>query len=827
MSTLIQDLRYAVRLFFQNPGFTAVAVLSLALVIGANSTIFSVINVLLLRPLEFEEADQLVYLSEVKLEQRGWQRNPTLATFHEWRKEAKSFDQLEMAVPYQNTGTSIGENGAELIENQFVSPGIFSLLGIEPQLGRTFRPDDVPYHTGEVVMISDRFWRRRFGADPAVIGQSLKEPGRTAVIVGVMPRDFWIFPWMDDVDVWVPLNLNHSLLTPESRWFSALGRLKDGVTVEQAQAEMNSIAQHFAQAHPETQEGWGINVETLHESYFRGAKRTLFLLLGAVGFVLLIGCTNVANMQLSRAVTRQKEVAIRTSLGAGRLRLIRQLLIESMLLALAGGALGIIVTVWGIQLFVALAPGWFPMIDKISIDGRVLAFTLVVSLLAGVLFGLFPALQASKTNLTESLKEGERRSSGGRGYRLRALLVVSEVALALVLLIGAGLMINTYLRLERIDPGFNPENLLMIDLKLAGEKYWESREGDIKSVTPQVELFYQQLLEGIGRIPGIESVGICSPVSMYSFRVEGSAPVKTDQMPRAVFCEVNPDYFGTLEIPLLKGRTITEQDIEGTPWVAVINQSMVQRHFPNEEPVGKRIHLTFAGAADLNMEEGHPREVVGVVGNVRQWGLRWDPEPAVYVSFRQHIWDYPNGAFEPHVSKQVIMRSVSDQLQLASAVREVFLGIDRDQVVNDIQTMKGYLSDSIGFWYFWVRLLGIFAGLAVVLVVVGIYGVMAYSVRQRTHEVGVRMALGASRWDVLRLVIWQGLKLTAIGLLIGIGASFWLTRFISSYLYGVTPTDPLTLVLVCGVLVAVAMIACYIPGRWATKVNPLTALRYE
>jgi len=591
---------------------------------------------------------------------------------------------------------------------------------------------------------------------------------------------------------------------------------------------VNGIARHLSEAKPETQEGWGVNIETLRESYFGGMRRTIFLLLGAVGFVLLIGCANVANIQLSRAVMRQREMAIRSSLGAGRLRLVRQLLSESLLLALAGGLLGLLVTIWGIQIFEALAPGWFPMIDKVSIDGRVLVFTLAVSILAGALFGLFPAIRASRTNLSETLKQGERRWTGKGGSRFQASLVVAEVALALVLLIGAGLMINTYLRLQSIDPGFDPENLLTIDLTLAGEEYWESREGDVRSVTPQVELFYQQLLERIKVVPGVDSAGICSPMRMYPFRIEGRSPAKLEQLPRAVFCEVNPTYFNTLQIPLLKGRTITDQDSEGTPWVVVVNEAMVRQHFPNEEPIGKRIHLTFfSGGTDLSMEEGHPREVVGVVGNVRQWGLRWDPQPAVYVSFRQHIWDYPDGAYEPHVSKQVMIRSESGQLPLAATVRKILSDLDKDQAGDNIQTMEHQLSESISFWYFWVRLLGIFAGLAVVLVLVGIYGVMAYSVRQRTHEVGVRIAMGAKRGDVLRLVLWRGFKLTAAGLLIGLGASFWLTKFIARFLYGVDATDPLTLISVCLVLVAIALIACLIPGFWATQVDPVVALRYE
>jgi len=827
MARLLADLRYGFRILFQNPGFAAVAVFSLALGIGANSTIFSVMNAVLFRPLPFQEPERLVMLWEVNLEQPSRERNPSIGTFLDWREQAESFEQMEMTVIYGHAETISGEGGAERVSSQHVTPSFFQLLGVKPELGRLFLSEDAPYDGGNVI-ISHRLWQRRFGADPNIVGKKLPLGRQVRKIVGVMPPRFWIVPWRNDVDLWIALNLRSNQLTADSRWLSAVARLKGGVKLIQAQAEMDTVAAQLAEGHPDTNRGWGIKIYPIEEVFFQGAQQMLLLLLGAVGFVLLISCTNVANMLLARAIARQKEMAIRSSLGATRMNLFRQLLIESLLLALAGGALGLLFAVWGIQLFVALAPSWYTGLGEISIDARVLNFTLAVSLVAGILFGLMPAFQSSKPDLTESLKEGIRRSTGRSRHRIRSALVVAEVALALVLFVGAGLMINTFLRLQRVDPGFYAEDVLTMEITLAGTKYLEFIGNDMKRVTPRVDIFHRELLERVAALPGVESVSTSSPLRHYGLRIGDRPNQDPSQQPRVGYCEVSPGYFATMEIPLLRGRSLSERDLNGTPWVVVINEAMARRYFPDEEALGQQLHVNFGGSIiGFDFEESQPREVVGVVGDVRHYGLRWEAQPTMYVSQSQQMVEFPGGGSELRVRKKLLIHAASDPMKLVAPIRKIIEELDKDQAVYDVQTMEHFLSDSIAYWRFWMQLLGIFAGLALILVVIGVYGVMSYSVRERTHEVGVRMAIGARPWDVLQLVIWQGFKLTAIGLLIGIGASFCLTRFISRYLYGVSPTDPLTIAIVCGVLVAVAMTACYIPGRWATKVNPVVALRYE
>jgi putative ABC transport system permease protein len=617
---------------------------------------------------------------------------------------------------------------------------------------------------------------------------------------------------------------------PKLRWLNPLGRLKEGVSIEQAQAEMDVISGRFEQIDPEANKGWKIQVVPLREWAVSGDRETLYLLMGAVGFILLIACANVANLLLARAASRQKEIAVRASMGADRQSLLRQLLTESVVLAVLGGVLGVIAGLIGIRIFVAMAPTWFYGDQEVSIDLVVLAFTLGISLLAAFLFGLLPALQASKPDLHNSLKEGGRSSrvSGGRS---RKILVVAEVALALVLLVGAGLMTNSFLRLQQVDPGFDPKNILLAKVTLAGTDYWYG-SAERRSVTPQGVVFFNGVLERMRALPGVLSAGTANgapPGNGYSNPIEivGRAPTSDGDPLRVRYCEVSPGFLETLGIPLLKGRYLTEQDVEGSPWVVVINEAMAEELFPNEEPLGKSLYMSMAAGGAGTIHEERPREIVGVVGDVKRWSLRWGQRPLMYGSHEQHVWEYPGGRYVAHVSKDFVIRTATNPMSLAREIRRIVTEVDPNQTVYNVRTMEQALSQMVAPQRFWMQLYGIFALLALILAAIGIYGVMSYSVNERTHEIGVRMAVGAQTGTVLKLVITQGLKLTFLGTAIGILGGFGLTRLISSYLFGVTPTDPLTYIVVSLFLAIIAVAACAFPARRAAKVDPLTALRYE
>jgi putative ABC transport system permease protein len=666
MKTLVHDLSYAIRMLRSSPGFTAVAVLSLALGIGANTTIFSVFNTILLRPLHFKDPDQLVALYETKPERGQRWRNPKISTFLEWRKQNQTFQQMGMSSN-GDVVTLSGAGGAERGRAQFMTPNLFSVLDVEPVRGRSFLPEDVTDGTrggSTAVLISHSLWERRFGADPNVLGQTFTVLGKVRTVIGVMPPGFWVYPWAKNTDVWISRIGKNKL--SNGTWLSAIGRLKPGATIEQAQAELDTIARRLDLASAETDTGWSVRVEPLHERTLgRSFRETFYVLLGAVGFVLLIACANVANLLLARANARQKEIAVRASLGAGRLRLVRQLLTESATLALLGGALGVLLSLWGIELVVALQPERFAWTGGIVIDTTVLGFTLGLSLLTGILFGLAPALRASKPDLNESLKEGGRRSRGGSRHRSHSLLVVSEVALALVLLVGAGLMINSFLRLQRVDLGFNPDNLLTAEILLEGPKYWHQLGGDMKRVTPQGAIFYEQLLQRVRSLPGVESADIISSIPWMwpaQFTIMGRPAPAPDQLPRAGYNEISPGFFRTMGIPLLKGRYLTERDVEASPWVVIINESMARQFFPDEDPIGKMLHMSFYERfTRLTVREEKPREIVGVVGDVRP-RLAADPAPAMYGPYRQHLWEYPAGHYAMHLGKNLAIRTASNPM---------------------------------------------------------------------------------------------------------------------------------------------------------------------
>ena len=823
MTTVAHDVRYAMRTLLRSPGFALVAVISLALGIGANTTMFSVANGVLYRQLPFDDPDRLVVIDE-RHTQRDQSRTASLATLIEWQEEARSFAQIEGIVWSAEGNTVSGDGVAERVRLQFLTPGAFSLLGVEPARGRLFGPGDaVPENRS--VIISDGLWRRRFGSDPGVLGRTIRVADRLWPIVGVMPAGTWTVPWMQNVDLWTPIDLRFNELTPQTRWLTAYARLRPTVTLDQAQAEMDGFARRMAERQPAFKD-WRVRVEPLAKTYARGADTVLYLLLGAAGFVLLIACVNVANLSLARAARQQREVIVRLSLGASRRRLFQQLLTESLMLGVIGGAVGVFVGWGGVRIFLAMAQDRLPRTNEIAIDGNVLLFTLVISLISGILFGLTPAWRATQLNLATMLKDGGRQSTSGSRQRSNRVLAVCEVALAFVLLVGAGLMINSVLRLQQVDIGYNPGNLLTGRVQLGSSKYVEVLPGNLKRVTPQAPLFYRAVKERLTSIPGVRSAAVASAASPQPFRVVGQPDLPPEQRPNASVQEVGPDYFATLGISVLRGRVVDERDRESTQWVAVVNETLARTVFPDVDPLGQLLHLRFGGAG-VGRDDEQPRLIVGVVSDVKNWGPAQRPTPAVYTSDQQHQWVYPSGASAIHLQKTLYIRTHLEPAALAAAVRQAVATVDRDQAVFDVMPEEQRLETQIAPWRFFRNLYGIFAALALMLAVVGIYGLMSYSVAQRRHEFGIRMALGAERRTVLREVLGQGLKLSLAGIAIGIAAGFGLTRFLRRLLFDVTPQDPLTFVTVALIMIAVALLSCYLPARRATTVDPATVLRTE
>jgi predicted permease len=810
MGDLWQDLSYGVRMLSKNPGFTVVAVLALALGIGANSAIFSVVNTVLLRPLPYQDPDRLVMVWEDDTK-GGYPRDtPAVANYIDWRDQSQAFEGMA-AIAEQNFNLT-GTGEPERIEGRLVSANLFSLLGVEPQAGRAFLPEEDQPGRDRVVVLSHGLWQRRFGSDGKIIGRTLTLNGESYTVVGVMPPGFQ-FPTRED-QLWVPIAFTPQQAANRGRhYLEVVARLKPGVSLAQAQAEMSAIATRLQQQHTENTD-LGAAITPLHEQVVGDIKPALLVLLGAVGFVLLIACANVANLLLARAAVRQKEITIRVALGASRSRLIRQFLTESVLLAVLGGAVGLLLSLWGVSLLKAFIPENISQVEAIMIDGRVLLFTLLVSLLTGLVFGLAPAAQASSLNLNETLKEGGRDSAAGsRGNHIRSLLVVMEVAFSLILLIGAGLLINSFLRLRNVDPGFRAKNLLTMQVVLPTFKYPDHTRRTA---------FYNELLGRIETLPGVKSAALTTNLPLYqqgnsiSISAEGvpDPPTGQGRRPSVATRVVSPRYFQTMGIQLLQGRGFSDQDKVDSPAVAVVNETMARRFWPGQDPTGKRItpgSLTSTDPDDWIT-------VVGVAKDVRQFELTADPKPQMYLSYVQA------GFFAP---SDLVVSTDLEPLGLAASVRKAVWEVDKDQPVSKIRTMEEIVSESVARQRFSMMLLGIFAALALVLAAVGIYGVMSYSVAQRTREFGIRMALGAQTRDVLKLAVGHGLKLVLIGIAIGLGAAFVLTRVMSSLLYGVSATDPLTFIAISLVLVGVAVVASFIPARHATKIDPMVALRYE
>ncbi len=801
-----QDLRFGVRMLVKNPGFTVVAVIALALGIGANSAIFSVVNTILLRPLPYKDPDGLVMVWEDDTK-HGYPRDtPAAANYIDWRNQNQVFEGMAAIADMSFNLTGVGE--PERVDGVRASANLFPLLGVEPQLGRTFSTEEDQPGGPHVVVMSHGLWQRRFGADVKIIGQPISLNGESFTVVGVMPPQFK-FP-RNEVELWVPIAFTSEEAASRRRhYLQVIARMKPGITLQQAQAEMKAIAARLQQQYPDNAD-LGAAVTSLHEHVAGDIKPALLVLLGAVGFVLLVACANVANLLLARAAGRQKEISIRVALGASRLRLIRQFLTESILLAVLGGGVGLLLSVWGVNMLKAFIPESISQARAITIDAKVLLFTLLVSLLTGLIFGLAPTTQASKFNLNETLKEGGRDSAAGsRGNRIRGLLVITEVAVSLILLIGAGLLINSFMRLRNVDPGFRADNLLTMQVVLPEPKYSEPARRSA---------FYTELLGRLESLPGVKSAAVTTNLPLYrqgnsiGITIEGRPAPPPSQVPIVVTRVISPHYFRTMGIQLVQGREFNEHDRAGSGEVVVISETMARRFWPGEDPLGKRL------AAGRPESPDDWITVVGVVKDVRQFELDAVPKPQMYLTYEQADF------FEP---RDLVVSTNVDPLSLAGTVRQTVWEIDRDQPVSNIRTMEAILAESVARQRFSMLLLGIFAALALILAAVGIYGVMSYSVAQRTREFGIRMALGAQKSDVLKLAVGGGLKLVLIGVAIGLVAAFILTRVMSSLLFGVSATDPTTFITISLVLISVALLASYIPARRATEVDPMIALRYE
>jgi putative ABC transport system permease protein len=828
LETPWQDLFCAARGLRKNPGFTAVVMFSLALGIGANSTIFSVLNAIMLRPLPFDQPGRLMMIWETE---QGERTAPPVAEITDWNQQNHVFEDIASTSDTESAPLG-GAGQPELIFLQYVSPNFFSLLRVKPILGRAFLSSEI-HDRAQTVVISSGFWKRRFNNDPNVLGKTFSIQGVESIVVGVMPPGFAPF-FGRIIDLWYPINpVGDRYSKRDDRgWLMAIGRLKPDVTIGQAQAEMDVIARRLELAYPAVNKGIGVKIEPLHDALFSWGGRALYPLAGAVGFILLIACVNVANLLLSRTERRRKEHALRASLGAGRGRLMQQTLVESGMLGLLGGALGVFLTLLGIRLFRALSWG-FPNGDSISIDGSVLAFTLAVSLATAMLFGLGPALFASRPDLNAVLREGEgRTATAGRGLT-RQVLAIAEMALAVVLLAGAGLMINSVLRLKQVDPGFDPHNVMTAKISLPeGGKYLDRIPGgSMEKTSALVNPFFRRLLENAAALPGVESAGLISNAlgsQGETFSILGRPAPPPNQRLETGFNEVSPSFFHVLKIPLKKGRYLDALDIQGAPWAVVINESFARDYFPNEDPIGQQVLLQYEGSG---INEPRPRRIVGIVGDVKQYGLERPVPDLVYECFLQQPAAFPGGSVMAHISQTLVLRTAfglaGRERELAASMKKIVAELDPDQPVARIMSMDRHLDDSMDDARFYMRLLEIFAAIAVLLAAVGIYGMMAYFVSERTREIGIRMAMGAQRSNVIGMVAKLGLKLTSIAVIIGIGLAMALTRLIARWLFGVSPTDPITFVAVALFLAAVALLACYIPARRATKVDPMVALRYE
>jgi len=822
MSAFTQDLRHALRVMGKNRGFTAIAVSALALGIGANTAIFSVVNGVLLRPLSFKEPDRLVGVG------RGFKDGglgpASIPKYFAWRHAMPAFDAMaayDFAGPGLNLG---GGEKPEQVKGIHVSAEYFTVFGTAPIRGRVFTADEDRPSGPKLAVISGGLWKRRWGGDPGILGRPIVLNNEPYTVVGVLPESFHSDP---PADIFIPLQPDPNSQN-QGHYLRVSGRLKPGVSLQTARAQLNVAGEQFRRQYPRwMNKDENVNAILEQEVLVGDTRPALLILMGAVGLVLLIACANVANLLLARSTARTREIAVRTALGAGRWRLIRQLLTESILMALAGGLAGLVIGIWGARALLAISPENLPRIDELTaagllttLDYRMLGFTLAISILTGILFGLVPALQISRTDVSSTLKESGSRSTTGRNHYARGALVVGEMALSLVLLVGAALLIRTFISLRSVNPGYNPHHILTLQTSLNGGQY---------ATTAQVERLTRRVLERVESLPGVEGAtsSMSSPVeggADLPFVIEGRQPPKDspyhgdDQYRFAA-----PHYFSVLKVPLLRGRAFTLQDTAKAPAVVIINSAMAKKYWPKEDPIGQRITI----GKGLGPEFNDPtRQIVGIVGDVRENGLDSDPPPVMYVPFGQ-IPDGFMGLLNGVLPTTWLIRTTPQPLTLVNAVRQEFLNTDSNLPIAKVRTMEQVISGAIARQNFQMILLVVFASVALLLAALGIYGVMSYVVEQRTHEIGIRLSLGAGRNDMLRLVVGQGMRLAAIGVACGLAAAFGLTRLLEKLLYGVKSNDPLTYVIVALVLTSAAFLATFVPARRATKIDPVIALRYE
>ena len=811
MQSILQDLKYGVRMLARSPGFTMVAILTLALGIGANTAIFSVINATLLARLPYKQPDRIVMVWEHH-RIRGFPHNPVSpGNFLHWRDANTVFEQMAAFYDFRANLTGSGE--PEQIAGQALTPNLFSLLGVNAQLGRIFVEEEGKPGKGEVVLLSDALWQRRFGADPDIVGKKIMLGGQSTEVIGVMPRGFQLLihqsSFTDEpAQFWSPLAFKPEQRVPVGRYLTAVAKLKPGVTLAQAQSQMDSVAADLAKQFPEMDTGWGVELVGLHEQFFGTIRSALLILLGAVGFVLLIACANVANLLLGRAMRRRRELAIRFTMGASRGRIARQLLTETMILAVAGGAAGVLLAFWGTDLLLSLSPKGLVDARAISVDFRVLGFVSALSILTGILFGLLPALLATGADLGDSLKEGERNvGTTIRGTRLRSLFVIGEIGLALVLLTGSGLLLQSFVRLLAVSPGFDPHNLLTVKIDLPSHPYAKDE---------QATAFFAELLERVRVLSGVESASANSSLpftgigSGTGFTVEGRPVAPAGEKLTTEVRVIEPDYFRTMRIPLQRGRLFTAREDAQASHVVIVSEALVRKYFPNENPLGKRITIDMK-------DENVPCEIVGVVGDIKHYGLDTASRAMVY-------WPHPELAYN---SMTLVIRSKADPGQLTGSIRAIVKSIDPDLPISEVRTMKQWMAESVAQARFNTLLLGIFSAVALLLAVIGIYGVMSATITERTHEIGIRLALGALPRDIWRQILRTGAIITVMGLGAGLLASLGLMRLLGSLLFHVKPSDPTTFAIGTVVLAGIALLACYVPARRAMRVDPMVALRYE
>jgi putative ABC transport system permease protein len=802
---MVADLKYALRMLLKTPGFTVIAIFTLALGIGANSAIFSVIDAVLLRPLPYPEADRIVYFEGRNPSQGITDSNISLPDFEDWTAQSSAFSHT---VFYWTGNGALAMQGGEpeRIPRAGIKSDFFDVLGVHPLLGRSFLPGEDQPNSTTVAILSEGLWKRRFGSDRNVIGKTITLNTQPLTIVGVMPAGFE-FP--EKTQIWVPSSVESAKEPRDNRSFSALGRLKPGVQLAQAQSQINAIDAHLAQAFPDTNKGWDAHLVRLHDLLVRSVRPSLLILLGAVGCVLLIACANIANLLLVRAAARQKEVAIRAALGAGRVRIVRQMLTESILLSTIGGALGLLLSFWFIPLLIFISPPDSPRFNEVNLDYRVLAFTLGISVATGIIFGLVPALHASKLDVTGSLKEGGGTGEGYRQKKGRNLLLIGELAMSLVLLVGAGLLIKSFMRLQEVKLGFNPERVLIASLSLPAAKYKEDQQ--------RVD-FYRALMERLAAVPGVKAAGagVTLPLraSNYSigkaFIPEGRS-LNVDESVDASWSTITPAYFEALQVPLLAGRFFNEHDDASAPKVVIVNQHLAKKYFGSETAaIGKRITIW--------RDENFLREITGVVGDTKAAGLEDESGEQIYTPHAQDgSWGF----------MALVIRTAGDPAAITNTLRREVTGLDKDLPIFNAKTMDEVVAASIGSRRLSTSLFSVFAGVALLLAAVGTYGVMAYTVTQRTREFGIRIALGAARKDVFSLILRQAMTLVSVGIALGLIGAIAASRALNSVLYGVGSLDLGTFLIAIASLTIVALLACFVPARRAMFVDPIEALRTE